>query len=194
MTEETLIRTEKLAAAGGLAASIAHEINNPLESLINLIYIAKGNSESGEVRELLTLADNELIRLAAVARQALGFYRDVSTSVRFNVRQTIEQVIELFDKQIRDAQIRLAPEFPAENCEMEGWPGEIKQAISNLLINALHASEPSAPLRVRVHNVGNNIHITIADRGTVSAANTSYASSSHSFLQNRAPGQVSAYG
>ncbi|HEV2647278.1 MAG TPA: ATP-binding protein [Acidobacteriaceae bacterium] len=165
MTEETLIRTEKLAAAGRLAASIAHEINNPLESLINLIYIAKGKSESGEVRELLTLADQELIRLAAVTRQSLGFYRDVSTSLRFDVRQTIEQVIELFDKQIREAQIQLAPEFPAENCEVEGWPGEIKQAISNLLINAIHASEPSVSLRVRVHNIGNNIYIAIADRG-----------------------------
>ncbi|MDP9050994.1 MAG: ATP-binding protein [Acidobacteriota bacterium] len=163
MTEETLIRTEKLAAAGRLAASIAHEINNPLEALINLIYLAKSNSESGEVRELLTLADNELIRLAAVARQALGFYRDVSTSVRFDVRRTIEQVIELFDKQILKAQIRI--EFPAENCEVEGWPGEIKQAISNLLINAIDASEPVAPLRVRVHNIGNNIQIAIADRG-----------------------------
>lgn len=165
MTEETLIRTEKLAAAGRLAASIAHEINNPLEALGNLIYIAKNISDSDEIRELLTSADNEVIRLSGVARQALGFYRDVSNSVRFDVRRAIEQLIQLFDKQIREAQIQLALEFPPENCEMEGWPGEIKQAISNVLINAIHASEPSSPLRLRVRNVRKNIQIAIADCG-----------------------------
>ncbi|MEO6965095.1 MAG: ATP-binding protein [Acidobacteriaceae bacterium] len=165
MTEDALIRSEKLAAAGRLAASIAHEINNPLESLTNLVYLAQTESEMGRIREILAMAEEELIRVSAVARTSLGFYRERTTAVRFDISTTVKEVLELFRKQIAAGGVQVRPELIAENAEVEGWPGEIKQTISNLLLNALHASGPSATIRIRVKRVRDRVQLVIADGG-----------------------------
>lgn len=165
LTEKTLIRSEKLSAAGRLAASIAHEINNPLEALVNLIYLAKIATESENARELLTQADAELVRVSAVSRQALAFYRDVSAPTRFDIGQAITQTVELFRKDMEKAEVRPILELIPQTIELLGWPGEIKQAVSNLLINAIHASSPATILRVRVRKTHQAVRILIADQG-----------------------------
>ena len=165
MTEESLIRSEKLAAAGRLAASIAHEINNPLEALVNLIYIAKNDSDLSRIHGLLTQADEELLRISSAARQALGFYREGSSPSLFDVSAVTKEIVELFSRQIRDTGVLLKPQLMVERIEIEGWPGEIKQAISNLLINAVHASRRSGSIRIRVRHIRQRIQLTIADEG-----------------------------
>lgn len=166
VTEEALIRSEKLAAAGRLAASVAHEINNALEGLVNLVYLAKSEIDSDRIREFLASADDELIRVSSVARQALGFYREANTPVRANISTLVQQVLEIFRKQAQETGVLLTLELMADKAEVEGWPGEIKQAISNLLINAIHASSHGpAAIRVRVKRVGNTIQLIVADRG-----------------------------
>lgn len=152
VSERALIRSEKLAAAGRLAASIAHEINNPLEGLMNLVYLARRNNSLEEVQQLLTMADVEVSRIAGVARQTLGFYRDQQRPARFGLGEAIEQTLQLMRHEY-PARFRFeihprASQFPpAEIC---GWPGEIRQAISNLLLNALQASEPGAYIHIRL--------------------------------------------
>jgi signal transduction histidine kinase len=165
LAEETLIRSEKLSAAGRLAASIAHEINNPLEAVVNLIYLSKDRIESASVREMLMQADIELARVAAVSRQALGFYRDVSTATRFDIGLTVSQTVEVFSKDILKADSRPIIELPLQKTEVLGWPGEIKQVVSNLIINAIRASSLASVLRVRVRDSCNVVRIVVADQG-----------------------------
>lgn len=165
MTESALVRSEKLAAAGRLAASIAHEINNPLEGLVNIVYLARSEENLDRMRELLKMADEELARVSSVARTALGFYREGTASVAFDISQLVQQVLDLFQKQIAKAGVQISTEFAAGTADLQGWPGEIKQAVSNLLINALHACPASAAIRIRVKRVRNEIQLVVADSG-----------------------------
>lgn len=165
LTEETLIRSEKLAAAGRLAASIAHEINNPLAGLTNLIYLARNETNPDQIRTLLTTADHELMRISSVARQALSFYRDLNTPARFDLNTALQQVLDLSRNQIRQSGVVLRAQFTEQLTELDGWPGEIKQALSNLLINAVHASESGAVIRLRIYRTGQQLRLIIADHG-----------------------------
>lgn len=165
MTEQALVHSEKLAAAGRLAASIAHEINNPLESLVNLIYLARTEPELDGVRALLATAEHELSRISGVARTSLGFYREGTRVVRFDIVLAVQQTLGFFEKQAHDKGITLKAKWSAEAAEVEGWPGEIKQAVSNLLLNAIHASSPGSTIHIRIHSVRDRIHLVMADSG-----------------------------
>ncbi|HEY2913305.1 MAG TPA: PAS domain S-box protein, partial [Candidatus Angelobacter sp.] len=98
--ERALRITEKLSAAGRMAATVAHEINNPLEAVTNLVYLAKRDLSNNpdRVAEYLELAGRELDRVAHIARQTLGFYRDTSSPVRFNVAEMLEDLFFLYEK------------------------------------------------------------------------------------------------
>jgi PAS domain S-box-containing protein len=106
--ERALRTTEKLAAAGRLAATIAHEINNPLEAVANLIYLAKRDLlDTAKVASYLNSAKQELNRVAHITRQTLGFYRDTSSPVRFNVPNTIEDLLKLYQRRFETRNIRV---------------------------------------------------------------------------------------
>ena len=165
LTGETLLRSERLAAAGRLAASIAHEINNPLEGLMNLIFIARQEEDIDTIRGLLAEADGEASRVASVARQSLAFYRDVNRPVRFDLRTTVEELIGLHASQASKHKVALKMRFPEGATEVEGWPGEMKQVISNLLINAMHASGASTEIWTRLHRGSAAHRLVIADEG-----------------------------
>lgn len=165
LTEQTLLRSERLAAAGRLAASIAHEINNPLEGLVNLIYIARQEDDIARVRKLLAEADGEASRVASVARQSLAFYRDVNTPVRFDLRSTIEELVGLHAPQASKHKVVLKKRFPEGSTEIDGWPGEMRQVVSNLLINAMHASSASTAIWTRLYRGATAHHLIVADEG-----------------------------
>src|SRR5262249_10319259 len=99
--EEALRNSEKLAATGRLAASIAHEINNPLEAVTNLLFLARtagGPNAKGE--EFLAMAEQELKRAAHITKQTLGFYRDSTSPTRFSVAEVIDDVLCLYARRI----------------------------------------------------------------------------------------------
>lgn len=165
LTEEKLLGSERLAAAGRLAASIAHEINNPLEGLVNLIYLARQEDDIASVRKLLADADGEAARVASVARQSLSFYRDVNTPICFDLRSTVEELVGLHASQASKYKVLLRTRISSRPAEVHGWPGEMKQVISNLLINAMHASSPSTEIWTRVYP-GRECHrLVVADAG-----------------------------
>jgi two-component system, sporulation sensor kinase E len=170
--EEALRNTEKLAAAGRLAASIAHEINNPLEAVTNLVFLARttGATNANGAR-LLTIAEEELKRAAHLTKQTLGFYRDSTFPSRFNIADAIDDVLSLYARRIEARCITVKKGYDDPG-QMHGMMGEIRQAISNLVANAIDAMSGSGgTLHIRVRRTtqsqdGSVLKITIGDTGT----------------------------
>jgi PAS domain S-box-containing protein len=147
--EATLKQTEMLAATGRMAATIAHEINNPLEAVTNLIFLAKTDKNIPDsVRKHLEMADEELARVGQIAQQTLGFYRDTSRPLPLDLATVISDVVAVFERRLSYKQMHCRPEFRG-NLEIVGLRGELRQALSNLLLNAMDASPNGGPIRIR---------------------------------------------
>lgn len=172
--ERALQTTEKLAAAGRMAATVAHEINNPLEAVTNLVYLAKRDlkNNNNKVAEYLELAGRELDRVAHIARQTLGFYRDTSSPVRFNVAETLDDLLLLYEKRFESRSIKVLKQYE-KDLEITALAGEIRQAFSNLVTNAIDAMPSGGTLVLRVAKShewsGSHLHgvrVTILDTGS----------------------------
>jgi PAS domain S-box-containing protein len=150
LEEAALRRSEKLATAGRLAATIAHEINNPLEAVTNLVYLIRQDSGiKPETGALLRLADEQLARVNHIAKQTLGFYREGNVPEPVDVVQTLEGLLAILQPRIDSRQLRVMREY--ENTGLlNGFPGEIRQVFSNLLTNAIDASPNGGSVILRV--------------------------------------------
>jgi signal transduction histidine kinase len=137
--EDALLRSEMLASAGRMAASIAHEINNPLEAIMNTIYMVKTSPDLPEsALENLNIAEGELMRIAHITRQTLGFYREFSAATSNSACVLIGSVVNLLQAKIKanDATVEQQCE---ENLQVIGIMGELRQILANLLANSLDA-------------------------------------------------------
>jgi two-component system, chemotaxis family, CheB/CheR fusion protein len=168
--EEALRRNEKLATAGRLAAIVAHEINNPLEAVTNLLYLAR--RDPGRQPEYLDQAEKEVERVATFAQQTLGFVRENSAPAQLNVCEILDQVLHLYLRRLQDKQIRVDKRYDAP-ATLLGYSGELRQLFSNLIINAADAMHQNGRLLVRVRHARNasnptqfGVRVTIADNGT----------------------------
>ena len=147
--ERALRTTEKLAAAGRMAATVAHEINNPLEAVTNLVYLAKRDLAKNErVAGYLELAGRELDRVAHITRQTLGFYRDTSSPVTLNVTETLDDLLLLYEKRFESRRIKVVKQYD-KDLEITALAGEIRQAFSNLITNAIDAMPDGGTLVLR---------------------------------------------
>jgi signal transduction histidine kinase/DNA-binding NarL/FixJ family response regulator len=169
-TEQALRRSEQLAAAGRLAASIAHEINNPLEAVTNLLYLAKTDETvAGPTRNLLELADKELQRLSHIAARSLKFYRQRTAPALSSLEELLESVIFFHETTIKIRSIDLDRRYrkaPAVLCH----PGEIQQVFTNLMSNALDAVSRHGRMVVAVRPATDKamrkgVAVTVADDG-----------------------------
>jgi PAS domain S-box-containing protein len=149
-SEEALRQTEKLAATGRLAASIAHEINNPLEAVTNLVYLAR--KQPTNAPKYLTLADQELDRIAQITKNTLGFYRDSASFSPVNISLVLSEVAALYTRKIDFKKINLRPDY-GDGIEILAFPGEIRQIFANLLANAIEALSMEGVLRIRARRV-----------------------------------------
>jgi signal transduction histidine kinase len=109
---EILRKTEKLATAARLSASVAHEINNPLEAVVNLVYLAKASPEAApSVVEALDLAEQELDRVAHITRQTLGFYRESKVPELVDIKSLIESVLRIYSNKLKNKNIVVERSF-----------------------------------------------------------------------------------
>ena len=169
--EEALLRSEMLANAGRLAASIAHEINNPLEAIMNTLYIVRMSADLSEsAREYLNIADGELMRIAHIARQTLGFYREFSAATSNSASALIGSVINLLQAKIRAKQVAVDQQCH-EQLRVMGIAGELRQVLANLLTNSLDAVGQNCRIVLRASasidpkNGRRRVRITVADCG-----------------------------
>ena len=137
-TQESALRqSEKLAATGRLAATIAHEINNPLEAVTNLIYLSRTDpAVPPPIQLLLETADSELARVAQIAQQTLGFYRDTTLPSEIDVNELLHGVVDLFARKMTSHKITCTLDLEPGLC-IYGLHGEIRQIFSNLVVNAI---------------------------------------------------------
>ncbi|MGI4756835.1 MAG: ATP-binding protein, partial [Janthinobacterium lividum] len=170
--EQALVQNEKLAAVGRLAASIAHEINNPLEAVTNLLYLARTSSASEEINEFLGMADQELRRVSAIASQTLRFHKQASQAVEITADALLESVLHIYSGRMTNAHVILITRMRATQ-PVRCFEGEIRQVLSNLVGNAIDAMSGSGgTLRLRSRNGRSwvtgerGLVLTVADTGT----------------------------
>ena len=164
-TEEALRKTEKLAAAGRLAATIAHEINNPLEAVTNLLFLARSEQSLEASRRLLEAADHELQRVGHITRQTLGFYRETTSPVKIELSDILKSVVDVFRRKLDSRDVSAVIEADSA-VYLQGVPGELRQVFANLLGNAIDASAAGSSVRIRIKKLGNVAQVTVADQGT----------------------------
>jgi PAS domain S-box-containing protein len=151
LAEQALLRTEKLAAVGRLASSIAHEINNPLESVTNLLYLAKGSTDLEQAQQYLAHADEELQRVSAIATQTLRFHKQSTHPVTVTCQDLLGSVIALHQSRMVNAAIHLEDRTRALR-PISCFDGEVRQVLGNLIGNAIDAMQPTGGrLLVRCH-------------------------------------------
>ncbi len=176
--ELALLQTEKLAAVGRLASSIAHEINNPLESVTNLIYLAQGSAGNQEVKEYLATAEIELRRVAAITNQTLRFYRQTTNPKATAAKEVIESTLAIYQGRLTNSEIRVCRRDRA-NEPVLCYDGEIRQVLSNLVGNAIDAMQAEGGRLMMRSRVGTNwksgergLFFTVADTGPGMSAET----------------------
>jgi signal transduction histidine kinase len=146
--EEALRRSEKLAATGRLAASIAHEMNNPLEAISNAIYLAR-TCPAEESATYLKLADQELARVAQITKRTLGFYRETATPGTVKLSALLDDLLILFHRKFEAKNLSVKRQYRDE-LEIWGLEGELRQVFANQIVNAIYAMPQNGCLTIRI--------------------------------------------
>jgi PAS domain S-box-containing protein len=169
--QEKLLITEKLAATGRLAATIAHEINNPLESVLNLLYLARisRSATPAKIEEYLLTAERELTRVSQIARHTLGFYRETSVPTSVDIAGVLDDVLAVYHSRLIAAHIGVTRNFQ-QVPQLHALRGEIHQVFSNLVSNAIDAMPGGGQLLVSVGNSQRGdqagVKIVVEDNGS----------------------------
>jgi PAS domain S-box-containing protein len=170
LADAALLRSEKLAVAGRLATSIAHEINNPLEAVTNLCYLAVNARTLEDAKLYLEMAERELSRIAQFTSQTLRFHRQQTVAEETDLAEMVQSVLDMYGDRLarRNIEVRL------ESLALEPlvcYAGEIRQALTSVVMNASDAMPQGGVLRVRVR-AGRDwrtgtpaARVTIADTG-----------------------------
>ena len=169
---EALRRSEKLAVVGRLAATIAHEINNPLTSVTNLHYLMASCTTLREAKRLLAIADEELARVIEITSQTLRFHRESARQAKVDVAEVVDSVLKLYGRRIASSDIVVDRSLD-RSALILGYAGELRQLIANLVSNAVDSMQVGGgTLRVRLlraaerqNGLRSGIRVVVADTG-----------------------------
>ncbi len=137
-SQQALLANEKLAVAGRLAATIAHEIHNPLDSISNLLFLMDGPSTPEESAHFLALAREETERVTQISRAMLSLYREARAPVAIDLKEMLESILLLMDRRFQALGVTVETHLPPDLI-IHGFPAELRQVFSNLLANAAEA-------------------------------------------------------
>ncbi len=166
-SQQALIQAEKMATAGRLTASIAHEINNPLQAVQNCLHLAGRTDLPDRKREeYFELANSELQRLMATVRRILDYYRPGGQETEMvSVPEVLERVLRLVEKQLLDRNIAVETDLPASLPSIIGVSNQIQQVFMNLILNAYDAMPDGGRVRIKALQAGNTLQIIFSDTG-----------------------------
>jgi signal transduction histidine kinase len=161
---------------------LAHEIHNPLDSVVNLLYLMKNGSTPEETGEFLDLARSELDRVTQISRAMLGMYRESKTPIELDLKDLLDSILLLLQRQVTQAGITLQKSLNGD-AKISGYPAELRQVFTNLLTNAMDASTPGSLIEVslrstppldgqRSHGSRPGITVSVVDHGPGIAADT----------------------
>ena len=170
--EQVLQRTERMALAGRLAASIAHEINNPLEAITNIFYILEGNTSiDAKTMSLVQMGSEELKRVSHIVRQSLSYYRNTEAPTPVNLADLLEETMRILSHQFAAHRITAFRRYESTS-KVSVVAGEIRQVFSNLVLNAIEAMQDNGKITLKVqdsrdwHNAGRpGVRVSVADNG-----------------------------
>jgi PAS domain S-box-containing protein len=162
--EERLRIADRLATAGRLAATVSHEINNPLSAVGNLLYLTKSAESIGVARQYAAEAERQLYRASHIAKQTLTFYKGTGGSGQALLSLAIRDAISLFQNRIEGRGVTVRQQLEADG-EVHVSPGELVQVIANLLSNALDAAPPKSEIQLTSTCNGDSLVVTVIDEG-----------------------------
>jgi len=169
--EKALIRTEKLAVTGRLAATMAHEINNPLEAMTNLVYLLGQSITDASTREYVDIIEKQLQTISRITSQTLKFHRESVRPAEFDLAGLIGELVEFYQPKAKQHGVTVVKRFDTE-AKVLGFSGEIRQVISNLLLNAIEATPQDGQVILHLYESsdrrgGNRrgYRVSIADTG-----------------------------
>ena len=148
-TRAALLANEKLAVAGRLAATIAHEIHNPLDSVANLLYLLQHEPKAEEAKQFIQMAQRELARVTQISRAMLSLYRESKAPVSVNLKETLDDLLLLMHRRFQILGVTVSAELPPD-IVVEGFPAELRQVFTNLITNAAEAAGQGGAVTVRI--------------------------------------------
>src|SRR6185312_7596921 len=169
-SQDALRRTEKLTVAGRMAATIAHEINNPLAAITNLLFLMSTSQDMAAIKKYNAMAQEELRRVSEIANQTLRFYRAPNAPELVKISELTDSALALFRSKLRNHNIKIHRDY-AEQAEITVSLGELRQVLVNLIANAIDAMPNGGSLLLRTSSVRHprdgreGVSITVADDG-----------------------------
>jgi PAS domain S-box-containing protein len=165
--EQSLLQSEKIAATARMAATIAHEINNPLEAVMNLLYLLRAKISDDEGRGFLATAEDELGRVAHIAKQTLGYYRENAAASPASLSEIAEHALKIYEPRCAALGITIEKSL---DCQTKAVirRGEMMQVISNLIANSINAMPAGGTLSVSVSDdtsTAGGVVLTVEDDG-----------------------------
>lgn len=148
-TQDALIANEKLAVAGRLAATIAHEIHNPLDSVSNLLYLMRNGVSPEESNHFMDMAEQELTRVTQISRAMLGLYRESKAPVVVDLKEMLQEILLLLERRLTGLGVTISTDIP-KSISVAAFPAELRQVFTNLITNAAEAAGPGGEVKVSV--------------------------------------------
>jgi signal transduction histidine kinase len=165
--EQSLLQAEKIAATGRMAATIAHEIDNPLEAVVNLLFLLRPMIDDPKGINYLASAESELARVSHIAKQTLGYYREHASASLSGLGDIAKHAIAIYEPRCMAARITIRKSLESSRKVMLRR-GEMMQAISNLIMNSIYAMPAGGTLSISVSDTevpSEGVVLTVADDG-----------------------------